>query len=148
MESLTSMFLVFIAAILAMLSYLVIPKIPVSVLMIGAAVALGVGAFVHWDQFAVDYRTSTWQEQLRNYASYFLLLLVIILSYTFYMFGWKNSSFAELATRGQTALRNAGRKVASQVVSASRGVTSAASALVSEGPSTPAVPTFAPVPAA
>lgn len=133
MESLTSTFLLFIAAIVALLSYLIIPRVPVVALMTAAAVALAAGVWWHWTQFAVDYRTSTWQEMLRSYASYALLLVVILLSYAFYVFGWKDSSFSELATRSVAAVRNAGRKAASQVIStASRGVSAASSALLSE----------------
>ena len=139
MESLTSTFLLFIAAIVALLSYMIIPRVPVIALMTAAAIALAAGVWWHWTQFAVDYRTSTWQEQLRSYASYALLLVVILLSYAFYVFGWKDSSFSELATRGYTAARNAGRRATSQVIgSATRGLSSASSALLSEESAAPA----------
>ena len=139
MESLTSTFLLFIAAIVALLSYLIIPRVPVVALMTAAAVALAAGVWWHWTQFAVDYRTSTWQEMLRSYASYALLLVVILLSYAFYVFGWKDSSFSELATRSVTAVRNAGRRATSQVIgSATRGLSAASSALLSEESAAPA----------
>jgi hypothetical protein len=147
MESLTSTFLLFIAAIVALLSYMIIPRIPVIALMTVAAIALAAGVWWHWTQFAVDYRTSTWQEMLRGYASYALLLVVILLSYAFYVFGWKDSSFSELATRGVAAARNAGRRATSQVIgSATRGLSAASSALLSEGDAAPApAPAFSSV---
>ena len=133
MESFLNTFLLFIAAIVALLSYLLIPKIPVTALMTGSAILLAAGVWWHATQFGVDYRTSTWQEQLRSYASYALLLVVILLSYFFYVFGWKDSSLAEMASRAQTAVRNVGRRAASQVISgASRAVSTASSALLSE----------------
>lgn len=132
MESFLNTFLLFIAAIVALLSYLLIPKIPVTALMAGAAILLAAGVWWHATQFGVDYRTSTWQEQLRSYASYALLLVVILLSYFFYVFGWKNSSLSEMAAKAQGAVRNAGRRAASQVISgASRAVSTASSALLS-----------------
>ena len=88
MESLFTMFLLFIAVITALLTYLVIPYVPIVVLIMAAGVALAGGAWWHWTQFAVEYRLSTWQEALRNYASYALLLLAILLSYGFYAFVW------------------------------------------------------------
>ncbi len=133
MESFLNTFLLFIAAIVALLSYLLIPKVPVTALMAGAAILLAAGVWWHATQFGVDYRTSTWQEQLRNYASYALLLVVILLSYLFYVFGWKDSSFSEMATRAQSAVRNASRRATSQILSgASRAVSGVSSALLSE----------------
>lgn len=143
MESLLSTFLLFIAAIVALLTYLLLPKVPVTALMTAAAILLAAGVWWHATQFGVDYRTSTWQEMLRNYASYALLLVVILLSYAFYVFGWKDSSFSEIAVRAQTAVRNVGRRAASQVISgASRAVSTASSALLSESEAAPSAPSF------
>jgi hypothetical protein len=65
--------------------------------------------------------------------SYALLLVVILLSYFFYVFGWKDSSFSEMATRAQSAVRNAGRRATTQLLSgASRAVSGVSSALLSE----------------
>ena len=134
MESLFTVFLLFLAAITAMISYLVIPYIPVVALMVGAAAALVGGIWWHWSQFAVEYRTSTWQEQLRNYASYVMLLVVILLSYAFYVFAWSGSSIQEYATRA----RNAGRKASTQLInSSSRGISAVSNALFSSSPSSP-----------
>lgn len=132
MESLFTTFLLFLAAITAIISYLVIPYIPVVVLMTAAAVALAGGVWWHWTQFGVDYRTSTWQEQLRNYASYVMLLVVILLSYAFYVFAWSGGSLQDYATRA----RNAGRKASTQLINSStRGISAISNALFS--PSSP-----------
>jgi hypothetical protein len=133
MDSLFSVFLLFIAGITALLTYMIMPFVPVVTLISAAAIALAAGIWWHWTQFSVDYRTSTWQEQLRNYASYALLLVVILLSYGFYVFAWSGSSLQDLASQTQTAVRNAGRKVSSQVFSsASRALTATQSAFGSE----------------
>lgn len=139
MESFLNTFLLFIAAIVALLTYLLLPKVPVTALMAGAAILLAAGVWWHASQFGVDYRNSTWQEQLRSYASYALLLVVILLSYFFYVFGWKDSSFSEMASRAQNAVRNVARRTTSQVIgTASRGLSAASSALLSEQSSEPA----------
>jgi len=133
MDSLFSVFLLFIAAITALLTYVIVPFVPVVTLISAAAIALAAGVWWHWTQFSIDYRTSTWQEQLRNYASYALLLVVILLSYGFYVFAWSGSSLQDLASQAQVAVRNAGRKATSQIIgSASRALTATQSALLSE----------------
>jgi hypothetical protein len=88
MESLFTLFLLFIAVLTAMITYLVVPYVPVAALTMAAAVALAGFLWWHWVQFSVEYRLSTWQEVLRNYASYALLLLAVLLSYGFYVFVW------------------------------------------------------------
>ena len=115
MDSLFSGFLLFLAAITALLTYMIIPDIPVIVLSSGAAIALAAGVWWHWSHFAIDYRTSTWQEQLRSYASWVLVFVVILLSYAFYTFGWSTSSLQNYAAQAGHAIRSAGRAVSSQV---------------------------------
>lgn len=111
MDSILTMFYIFIAVLTALLMYLVLPYIPLSVLTIGASVALAVGVWWHWKQFSVEYRLSTWQEMLRNYASYALLLLAILLSYGFYVFVWtSNGGNVEAAfNQMKNSVVNAGR---------------------------------------
>ncbi|NDE15287.1 hypothetical protein EBZ80_10195 [bacterium] len=116
MDSLLTTFLLFIAAISALLTYLIIPRLPVVALSGAAAVALAAGVWYHWTQFSVEYRTSTWQEQLRNYASYVMVLVVILVSYAFYVLGW--SGVSEYAESAATAVRNVSAK-AQNLVSAS-----------------------------
>jgi hypothetical protein len=133
MESLLSIFLLFIAAITALLTYMIVPYVPVVTLVSAATIVLAAGVWWHWTQFSVDYRTSTWQEQLRNYASYAILLVVILLSYAFYVFAWSGSSLQDYAAQAQTAIRNAGRKATSQIIGGTtRALTATSSALFSE----------------
>jgi cbb3-type cytochrome oxidase subunit 3 len=81
----------------------------------------------------VEYRTSTWQEQLRNYASYALLLVVILLSYGFYVFAYSGSTLQEFAAQSAAAVRDASRKATSNFVnSTTRALTATQSALFSE----------------
>lgn len=122
MDSILTLFYIFIAVLTALLMYLILPYIPVSVLTIGASVALVVGIWWHWTQFSVDYRLSTWQEILRNYASYALLLLAILLSYGFYVFVWtSNGGNIEAAfNQMKNSVVNAGRNA---VEKASLGLT-------------------------
>jgi|LauGreDrversion4_1035100.scaffolds.fasta_scaffold03676_8 hypothetical protein len=123
MESLFTVFLLFIAVLTALLTYLVIPYVPVMALTMASAVALVVFIWWHWTQFSVEYRLSTWQEVLRNYASYVLLLLAILVSYGFYVFVWvSNGGNVEAAfTKLQTNISNG----------LSRGVSSATRSLSS-----------------
>jgi len=129
MDSLLSIFLLFIAGITALLTYMIVPYIPVVVLIMAASIALAAGVWWHWTQFSTDYRTSTWQEQLRNYASYVILLVVILLSYAFYVFAWSGSSLQDYATQAQNSAREASRRAATQTA---RALSSVSSALTSE----------------
>ena len=122
MDSIFTIFLLFLAALVALISYLIIPYIPVVTLMTAAAIALAAGIWWHWTQFAVDYRTSTWQEQLRSYASYFMLLAVILMSYAFYVFAWQGSPLQGYASSAIQSIRDTGGRKISEV--ATRLVTS------------------------
>lgn len=88
MEGLASLFMLFVVAIIGLLTYAIVPFAPTTVLMLLATAGLAGGLWWHWTQFSTDYRTSTWQEQLRNYAAYVMVGVVIVASYTFYVFGW------------------------------------------------------------
>ena len=139
MDSLLSIFLLFIAAITALLTYMIVPFVPVVTLVSAAAIALAAGVWWHWTQFSVDYRTSTWQEQLRNYASYAMLLVVILLSYGFYVFAWSGSSLQDYASRAGSAVRNAGRKATSQIIGGTtRALSATSDAIFSEAAEAPA----------
>lgn len=116
MDSIFTVFLLFLAALTALLSYLIIPTIPVTALTTIAALLLAAGVWWHWTQFGNEYRMSTWQENLRNYASYALLVVVLLLSYAFYVFAWGNTSIEEYTTRARSAIRDAGRKATSQLI--------------------------------
>ena len=137
MDSLLSIFLLFIAAITALLTYMLIPHIPVVALVSAAAIALGAGIWWHWTQFSVDYRTSTWQEQLRNYASYAMVLLVILLSYGFYVFAYSGSTLQQYAAQAGQAIREAGAKASSQFIGGTTRALAAGSSLFSDDTATP-----------
>jgi len=133
MESLLSLFLLFIAAITALITYMTVPRVPVAILMMASAVVLAAGLWWHWSQFAEDYRTSTWTAQLRNYASYVIVLVVILLSYGFYVFAWSGSSFEQLAAQSRESIVTTGRNLTEQIsASASRALSVTSEALFGE----------------
>jgi len=141
--------LLFIAAITALLTYMFVPYMPVMVLVSSAAIALAAGVWWHWTQFSIEYRTSTWQEQLRNYASYAMVLLAILLSYFFYTFAYNGSSLQQYAVTAGDNLRTAATRVSSQVSSGvSRAVSSTSSALLTGSESSSSSSFFPAAPAA
>ena len=127
MDSLATVFLLFIAALTALLTYLIMPSIPVTTLTTMAAILLAAGVWWHWTQFGSEWRLSTWQENLRNYASYAILLVVILLSYAFYVFAWSGTTVQEYANRARSAIREAGRKASSQLIGGTTRTVSAMS---------------------
>jgi hypothetical protein len=132
MDSIFTVFLLFIAALTAMLSYLLMPTIPVTAMTTIAAILLAAGVWWHWTQFGVEYRISTWQENLRNYASYAIILVVILLSYAFYVFAFSGTTFQEYTARARSSIREAGRKASSQLIGGTtRSVSAMSSALFS-----------------
>lgn len=128
MDSLLTAFLLFIAAIVALITYLIVPYVPAVALGAAAAIALAIGIWWHWTQFSIDYRTSTWQEQLRNYASYVILVVVILLSYAFYVFGW--GGISGYVNQAKTAVVSATRRATTQI---SSGLSRASSAVSAAG---------------
>jgi len=143
MDSIFSIFLLFIAGITALLTYMTVPYVPVVTLVSAASIALAAGIWWHWTQFSVDYRTSTWQEQLRNYASYALLLVVILISYAFYVFAYSGSSLQEYAASAASSVRNVGRRATSQIIGGTtRALSATSTALFSEATPEPAPSTF------
>jgi len=138
MESLLTAFLLFLAALTALLTYMFVPKLPVVALATAAAVVLAVGIWWHWTQFSIDYRLSTWQEALRNYASYVMVLVVILLSYAFYVFSWNGGTLQGLATQAASSAREAGRRATTRLAaSVSRAANAASNILLSEVPPAP-----------
>ena len=126
MESLLSAFLLFLAALTALLTYMYVPKMSVTALATAAAVVLALGIWWHWTQFSIDYRMSTWQESLRNYASYVIVLVVILLSYGFYVFSWNGGTLQGLAQSATASVREAGRKATARLASSVSRAASAA----------------------
>lgn len=127
MESIFTTFLLFLAALTALLTYLIVPYIPAVTLAMVAAVALAAGLWWHWTQFSIDYRLSTWQEQLRGYASYAILLVVILLSYGFYVFAWQGGDLQAWAIQAQESVRNVGRKASTNLLGGTTRALSTAS---------------------
>lgn len=133
MESLFNFFLLMVAAIAAILTYMFVQNVPIVVLTSAAAIALAAGVWWHWTQFSQEYRTSTWQEQLRNYASYVLVFVVILLSYGFYVMAYSGSSLQAYAASAANAVRENAYKVTSTIASGTtRVASSATNALTAE----------------
>ena len=129
MDSLFSIFLLLVAAIVALLTYMYVQSIPVIALTAASAIALAAGVWWHWTQFASDYATSTWQQQLRNYASYVMVLVVILLSYGFYVFAYSGSTLQGFAASAANSIRDTAYTVSSTIAS---GTSKVATNLVSE----------------
>lgn len=130
MESLLTVFLLFLAALTALLTYMFVPKLPPVALATAAAVTLAIGIWWHWTQFSVDYRLSTWQESLRNYASYVMVLVVILLSYGFYVFSWNGGTLQGLASQAAASARNAGRRATERLAASVNRAASVANDVV------------------
>jgi len=133
MDSIFTMFLLFIAVLTALFTYMIIPYTPVVVLTIASAVALAVFLWWHWTQFSIEYRLSTWQEVLQNYSSYALLLLVILVSYGFYVFVWISNGGSVQAAY-MSARNSLSNGLQRGLSSASRSLSSVSAGLVSEAP--------------
>ena len=129
MESLFTIFLLFVAAIVAILTYMYVPYMPIVALTSASAIALAAGMWWHWTQFAEDYERSTWPNQLRKYASYVMVAIVLLVSYGFYVLVYNGSSLQELASRTVSSARNAGSRATSAI---SSGVSRVQSALTEE----------------
>lgn len=99
MESLASYFMLFLAGISALITYLIVPRLPAVALGSIAALALIAGVWWHWNQFATEYRTSTWQEYLRSWGSYVMVFAAIFLSYGVYAVTAGGSSSSSVVTR-------------------------------------------------
>jgi ABC-type transport system involved in multi-copper enzyme maturation permease subunit len=112
MDSILSTFLLFIAALTALITYFILPRVPVVALAAAASVALAGGVWWHWAQFSIEYRTSTWQEHLRNYASYVLIFVVILLSYGFYALANSGVAMQDYTQKAKNVIRNTGSRIA------------------------------------
>lgn len=115
MQTILTPFLLFLAALMALITYALIPSASRIALATGAAVMLAVGIWWHWMQFSVEYRTSTWQEHLRQYASYIMVFVVILASYGFYAFAWQGAP--ERATTNLSAVTTAVSNISSRLSS-------------------------------
>lgn len=133
MDSLLSVFLMFLVAIMGLLTFLIVPHMPVMTLVTVCSVLLAVGIWWHWSQFSTEYRTSTWQAKLRDYASYVIVAVVILAVYVFYAYGWTGSSLqAYIRTTTANAIssaQNAARRASART---QRSIASATNALIGE----------------
>ncbi len=105
MEPLASYFMLFLAGISALITYLIVPRLPAVALGSIAALALIAGVWWHWNQFATEYRTSTWQEYLRSWGSYVMVFATIFLSYGIYAVtagGSSSSAVTRESSQGQS----------------------------------------------
>ena len=109
MDGYSTAVFIFLAYVVGQLTFFLVPSFPVSILAAASTVALAGILFWHWTQFSVEYRMSTWQEGLRNYASYFLVFTVVLLSYGFYVFSANGGSVTEVMQKAQTTVRNVSR---------------------------------------
>lgn len=107
MDGYSAVVLLFFGYVVGQITFFAVPYLPIAVLTGASAVTLAAVLLWHWTQFSVEYRLSTWQEGLRNYASYFLIFLVMLLSYGFYVFSRNGGSVAAVAQQAQSASRNA-----------------------------------------
>ena len=107
MDGYSAVVLLFFGYVVGQITFFAIPYLPIAVLTGASAVALAAVLLWHWTQFSVEYRLSTWQEGLRNYASYFLVFLVFLLSYGYYVFSRNGGTVAAIAQQAQSASRNA-----------------------------------------
>lgn len=102
-----SYFLLLIAGLAAVVTFAVVPKVPVVALVSASAVTMAGAIVWHWLQFSTDYRTNTWMEQLRNYSSYVMLFAIFLVSFGFYTFAWMNKGLtpqAEVASNSRDVL--------------------------------------------
>ena len=107
MDGYSAVILLFFGYVVGQITFFAVPYFPVAILTAASAVTLAAVLLWHWTQFSVEYRLSTWQEGLRNYASYFLVFLVMLLSYGYYVFSRSGGSVAAISQQAQSASRNA-----------------------------------------
>ena len=62
------------------LAFIFASKVAPVILLISSTILLILSYSVHASQFQSDYRNSTWQEGLRSFAPYVLVLIVIMLA--------------------------------------------------------------------
>lgn len=107
MDGYSAVVLLFFGYVVGQITFFAVPYLPVAILTAASAVTLAALLLWHWTQFSVEYRLSTWQEGLRNYASYFLVFLVMLLSYGYYVFSRNGGTVAAVSQQAQSASRNA-----------------------------------------
>jgi len=137
-----SYFLLFIAIMTSLITYAIIPRVPVIALVSTASVMLAGGVWWHWMQFAVDYRNNTWMEQLRNYSAYVMVFFVILLSYGYYTFAIGSSSSSSAnegslsasLSKSANAVMEQGQEIGSSIMEAPGAVLETLGNLLEEAP--------------
>jgi hypothetical protein len=80
--------------IMALIVFLIIPRIGAPVLAILSLILLGYAVYNHIQLFYPEYRYSTWQDQLKQYASFIMvgILILLVLLYLGFIFTTQGAS--------------------------------------------------------
>ena len=76
-----------LAALLAGIAIvmIVLPGFAVTALITGSVIMVALASYIHWHKFGVmEYERATWMDNLRKYASYVIILLILVGAYGFY----------------------------------------------------------------
>ena len=77
------------------IAFLVVPKMAPTMLFGGSAVVLVLAVFSHYSKFGrMEYEQSTWQNNLRSYAKYILLLMVLGIAFMVYAQNYGTASIS------------------------------------------------------
>ena len=67
------------------IAFFVVPKIAPAMLITGSGVAIALALYLHYSKFGnEEYNRSTWQNNLKIYSRWVIILSVIFAAYTFY----------------------------------------------------------------
>ena len=80
--------------IMALIVFLILPRIGAPILAILSLALLGYAVYNHIQLFYPEYRYSTWQDQLKQYASFIMvgILIILILLYLGFIFTTQGAS--------------------------------------------------------
>jgi hypothetical protein len=80
--------------IMALIVFLILPRIGAPILAILSLVLLGYAVYNHIQLFYPEYRYSTWQDQLKQYASFIMvgILILLVLLYLGFIFTTQGAS--------------------------------------------------------
>jgi hypothetical protein len=86
--------------IMALIVFLILPRIGAPILAILSLVLLGYAIYNHIQLFYPEYRYSTWQDQLKQYASFIMvgILILLVLLYLGFIFTTQGASALPAAT--------------------------------------------------
>jgi hypothetical protein len=122
--------------IIALIVFLVLPRLGAPVLAALSIVLLVYGVYNHIQLFSAEYRYSTWQDQLKTYAPFVLIggLILAVLLYLGFIFKTEGAAAlpassvpvpnaAEVVNSANTAVNAAVNTVANTVTNAVNAVT-------------------------